>query len=486
MTAQDGSLGHRASKGASSSMLAQGIRIAIQLGSVVVLSRLLAPGDFGLTAMVLAIIGVAEVFRDFGLTQAAAQAPHLTEQQKTNLFWINALIGLTLTLLTFFLSWAVALFYGDSRLVALTQALSVIFLINGLATQMRAQLTRDLRFGQLAIAETVGPAAGLIAAAIAAFLGASYWSIAIQQISGALVTAIMLCFVLRWVPGRYRRGHGMRQFMHFGGFLVLAQVVNYVGKNIDSVLIGIRLGPTDLGFYNRAFQILVVPLNQINAPASRVALPVLARIREEGERFNKYLLTAQSILLQPVVAGFALAAALATPLVNLILGPGWSETVSIFQILAVAGVAQTASYASYWTFLAHGKTKSQLYWSLCSRPFLILSVVVGATFGLEGVAWGYVIGNLLTWPAGIIWVSRVTGVPGWKMFFNGARAIATYGVSAVSAYICYRLLANPVVGTLVGMLAFVASVSIIALFWKQQRSDLATLKNVIPARFRRR
>lgn len=480
MARPNDTLGASASRGARASMIAQGTRIVIQLGSVMVLSRLLAPGDFGLTAMVLAIIGVAEVFRDFGLTQAVAQAESLTGQQKSNLFWINTWIGLGLTCLAFIASWPIASFYGDDRLIALTQVLSCVFVINGIATQMRAQLTRELRFGQLAIAETVGPAVGLVIAAISAIIGLGYWAIAAQQIVGAFVTGLILALVLKWVPSRYRRGHSMGEFMQFGGFLVLAQLVNYIGKNVDSVLIGVRLGPGELGFYNRAFQILMVPLNQINAPASRVALPVLAKVRREHERFTRYLLTAQSILLQPVVAAFSLASALAAPLVLIFLGPGWSDTVGVFQILAVAGIAQTAGYASYWVFLAHGKTRSQLYWALCSRPFLIACVVSGSFYGLHGVAWGYAIGNLLTWPMGIIWVSRVTGVPGWRLFSNGARAIFVYGVGGVVAFVLYEFSGESVWSILFAVLGFSIVVATTALVWGTFRKDLVTLKRMIP------
>ena len=102
------SLGRSASRGAAVTIGGQAIRIAVQLGSIVVLARLLAPADYGLLAMVTAIIGIGEIFRDFGLSSAAIQAKEITPGQKSNLFWMNAGIGLTLTLLVIAASWPIA------------------------------------------------------------------------------------------------------------------------------------------------------------------------------------------------------------------------------------------------------------------------------------------------------------------------------------------------------------------------------------------
>ena len=117
------------------------------------MARLLSPADFGLFAMVMSIAGIAEVFRDFGLSQAAVQAPVLTAQQRSNLFWINSAIGATLAVAVFLSSWGIAALYGQEELAPLAQLASVAFLLNGLATQFRASLNRALRFRALAITD---------------------------------------------------------------------------------------------------------------------------------------------------------------------------------------------------------------------------------------------------------------------------------------------------------------------------------------------
>jgi O-antigen/teichoic acid export membrane protein len=167
-----GSLGRSATRGAAVTIGGQAVRIVIQLGSIVILARLLAPADYGLIAMVTAIIGIGEIFRDFGLSSAAIQAKEISRGQKSNLFWINSAIGLVLTLLVIAASWPVAALYGDPRLQLLTVALSSTFLLNGVATQFRADLARHLRFVKLTAVDIAGQVIGLALGVILALSGA--------------------------------------------------------------------------------------------------------------------------------------------------------------------------------------------------------------------------------------------------------------------------------------------------------------------------
>ncbi len=100
-TAREGAA--RTVKASAITLIGQWIRFVIQTGSLIVLARLLSPRDYGLVAMVTAIVGIAQVLGDFGLSLAAVQARVLSRGQKSNLFWLNSLLGLTLTVIVFLL-----------------------------------------------------------------------------------------------------------------------------------------------------------------------------------------------------------------------------------------------------------------------------------------------------------------------------------------------------------------------------------------------
>lgn len=150
MTSENEGLGRFAARGALSTVAGQVIRLAVQLVGVVILARLLGPTDYGLIAMVVAIVGVGEVLRDFGLSSAVMRAESLSVTQRNNLFWINTLIGAVLTIAIILLSNPIADLYGQPELVGICIAISFTFLLNGMATQYRAGLARNLKFGYLA------------------------------------------------------------------------------------------------------------------------------------------------------------------------------------------------------------------------------------------------------------------------------------------------------------------------------------------------
>ena len=149
-------LAHSAARGAFFTLAAQVAKIVLQFLSVIVLARLLTPHDYGLLAIVLVVVGVGEIFRDFGLTTASIQAPVLTRGQRDNLFWINSAIGVVLTIVMFFLAWPIEAVTDEPEIVGMVHWLSLLFLLNGLATQHRANLARDLKFKAMAVIEVVG------------------------------------------------------------------------------------------------------------------------------------------------------------------------------------------------------------------------------------------------------------------------------------------------------------------------------------------
>lgn len=429
-----GSLGRSATRGAAVTIGGQAVRIVIQLGSIVILARLLAPADYGLIAMVTAIIGIGEIFRDFGLSSAAIQAKEISRGQKSNLFWINSAIGLVLTLLVIAASWPVAALYGDPRLQLLTVALSSTFLLNGVATQFRADLARHLRFVKLTAVDIAGQVIGLALGVILALSGAGYWALAASQVVQPLVGVIVLIAITGWLPGRYRRGEPMKAFLRYGGGVFATQALTYVSKNVDSVVIGARFGPVDLGLYNRAFQLMMLPLQQLNAPAQRVALPVLSRLQDERERFRTFILFGQSAMLTVMGLVLAVLGSQADSVIRILLGERWLASVPIFQILLVAGFFQATAYCSWWVFLAKNLVRQSVWYSLCTRPLMVVLILVGSNWGVTGVAVAYAASLALTWPIALLWIGRTSDAPVGEMFLNGLRSLVVFGSITVGAF----------------------------------------------------
>jgi len=436
-------LGRRAARGAVVTLGGQGARMVIQIVAVMILARLLDPEDYGLIAMVVVIVGIGEIFRDFGLSSAAIQAPELSRAQRDNLVWINTAIGLTLAALLFLAAGLVAAVYDRPELTEVSRALAGTFVLNGLATQYRADLVRRLRFGQLAIAETAAPALALGVAVLVATSGGGYWALVAQTLTQAGIILVVLVISARWLPRLPRRAP-MRGLLRFGGHLLGSQLIGYASNNVDTLLIGLRFGAGPLGFYNRAFHLLMAPLNQLRAPSTTVALPVLSRLQDDPVRYGAFLLRGQLTLGYSLVAGLGVVVAAAEPVTAIFLGAKWITVVPILRLLAVAGIFQTLAYVGYWVYLSRSLTADLMRYTLLTASIRVACIAVGSVWGVVGVAAGYALAPALAWPLSIWWLSRRTDIPARALVQGALRILGALVFSAgASAVLVGALVDQP-------------------------------------------
>jgi O-antigen/teichoic acid export membrane protein len=373
-------LGRTAARGAAVTMTGQVARILLQVVSVVVLAKLLTPHDYGLVAMVMAIAGLADIFRDFGLSTAAVQARDLTREQRDNLFWLNSGLGAVLCAIIAAGGGLFANFYGEPDVAEIARLLAFTFLLNGIGTQYRADLSRRLRFRSLAFADIVGQLAGFGAGLGLALAGAGYWALVAQQLVQAATTLIYLGGAARWLPRRWSRDAGMGPLLRFGRNMVGMQVVGYVNGNLDSVVIGRVFGAATLGVYNRAFQLLMAPLTQIRAPTTTVALPVLSRLDDEPDKYASFVARGQVALGYSIVPALAIVAAAAEPVVALFLGDRWESVTPLLRILAFAGAVNLLAYVGYWVFLSRNLTGQLLRFTLVTFVARVVFIFVGIRY----------------------------------------------------------------------------------------------------------
>ncbi len=424
--------------------------------------------------MVTALIGVAAVLGDFGLSMASIQSKSLTQGQRSNLFWLNAALGVALALLVFLLSTPISLFYGRPELVDVTRWLSLVFLLNALAAQFKAEVSRLLKFKWMAIVDVVAQAAALIAALAVALNGGAYWALVVQQLAVAGVTFIMAVIGSRWIPGRPRRRENMRSLLTFGLNTTGSQLINYASSNADSVVLGRFWGTEALGVYDRAYQIFRLPLQQIAAPMTRVAFPILSKI-DDGPTFDRYIQRAQLILTYVLGTFFFFAAAAATPLLQLALGPGWDGASTIFTILAIGGVFQALGYVYYWIFLSKAMTGLQLRYTAISRLLMVGLICAGGLLGPFGVAIGASGGLFLNWLILTIFAIPRTGVNTRALVASATRPLVM-NVLMFGLILASSFAVQPIRNALLEMIALAAIALLFATVWfavyKSARSDL--------------
>ncbi|MGC0365727.1 PST family polysaccharide transporter [Rhodococcus sp. 27YEA15] len=474
-------LGTAAARGSAVTLGGQWVKFVIQFASIAVLARILSPDDFGKMAMVMAVAGAATVVGDFGLSLASIQAKTITMQQRSNLFWINSAIGVILTAITFASAPLFDRFYGTDQLSDLVRAVSVVFLVNGLTVQLRADLTRNMKFVQLTLTEIFAHGTALAVAVAVAMLDHGVWALLAQQVTVPVLLLFSSALVLRWVPGRPTRKADMRSLLSFGTNTMVTQLVTYSSANVDSVALGKLHGSVELGVYDRAYQLFKIPVAQLATPMTRVALPVLSRITDP-DVYMAYLVRAQKVLCYVMLGAFSYAAVTAYPLLNLVLGDGWTQAAPIFRILAVGGAFQALSYIYYWIFLSTGRVDVHLRFSLIGRGLMVLVVCIGAVFGSIGTAIGSSVGFVGIWLVySLIAVPRI-GIDTRPVMASALRPMIFFGLTFVVGSVSlnwYGPYLSDIAAMLAAALLFLLLLAAAAGLSKPFRADIAVLAGTV-------
>ncbi|MFZ3215832.1 MAG: lipopolysaccharide biosynthesis protein [Candidatus Acidiferrales bacterium] len=376
----------RSVRGGLLTLTSQGTQFLIQSVSTVVLARLLTPADFGLVAMVSAITVVASGFADLGLSEATIQRREITHDQVSTLFWINVAVGLALTLITAASAPLFARFYRDGRLVNVTLLLSLTFLIGGFRVQPDALLKRQMRFSSLAFRDITASALAVFVSIFMAWRGAGYFALLALPLTMYSVQMAFSWLMVKWRPSLPRRDAEVGSMVKFGGNVAASYLTINLNRSIDNVLVGWYWGATPLGLYSRAYNLLMLPVRQLSAPAGSVAIPAFSRLQNEPERFAQYYLRAVNLIMWIATPIFGFLFVAANPVIVLTLGNQWREAAPVFQILVISALGQLLLESTLWLFVSRGQPKRLLKLMLVISPIIVVSFVIGLPFGIKGVA----------------------------------------------------------------------------------------------------
>ncbi len=401
-------LKQRSVRGGAVTILAQAGKFILQTGSTAVLARLLVPEDYGLIGMVTVFIGFAQLFKDLGLSKATIQKAEINHQQVSTLFWINLSISWLTALAVAAMSPLVAWFYNEPRLTWITLALASNFVFGGLTVQHQALLQRQMQFTSLAKIEITSMITGIAIAMVSAWFGLGYWALVLMRIAISVVNAVGVWIACGWRPGSPVRKSGIRSMLAFGGNITGFNLVNYFSRNLDNVLIGRYWGSQQLGLYAKAYQLVLLPINQINNPISSVALPALSSLQSEPKKYCQFYYKAMlliSSLGMPLIGFLFLAA---DKVILLMLGEQWLGTVTIFKFLLPAAFNATIGIGLGWAYQSLGHVARQFRYGVVASIINIVLFALGVRWGAIGVAAAYGLSRPIFLVAGFIYCFQGT------------------------------------------------------------------------------
>lgn len=418
--------------GGVAAVAAQGARFVVQSATMMVLARLLSPEDFGLQGMVVVVTGFLGLFRDAGLGRATIQRLEVTHQQTSTLFWINVAFGAILAILCAALAPFVVRFYHEPRLYWVVVVSGLAFLFNGLAAQHGALLQRGMRFVTQAKIDVLSLAGASGTGIVMALFGCRYWSLVGMAMANSILGAVGVLFAVPWLPGPPRRRCGIRSMLHFGGLASVNCVVVFLAWNADKILLGRVWGADSLGLYGRAFQLVTLPVQQLNTAVTGVAFPALSRIQHDSKRLARSFLRGFSLLISSTIPIAITCALFAEEIVRIVLGPKWMEATPIFRLLAPVALVFAVANPFSWLVMSTGRIGRALSISTATTPLVIGGIVLGLSHGPKGVALGYALAMTLLVIPIAAWSKHGTGIS-WPDLWGAAKPPFLAGLLAGAA-----------------------------------------------------
>jgi O-antigen/teichoic acid export membrane protein len=382
------SLKSRAVHGVKWSGMSTTVTTVLNLLQTAVLARLLAPADFGLMAMLMVVIGLAQIFTDMGIRNAIIQRRETTRDELSSLYWLNIFSGVAVFLLLMASSPLIVRLYNEPLLGGLVFWMALTFIISSVSNQYYILLQKDLKFKRLAGFEIVSMAIGATVAICSAFWGQGVFSFIWGHLATASSKTVMALFCWRsWAPRLHFSRRDLDGYISFGMYQMGQRGVDYLSWNLDKLLIGRLLGSEALGYYSVAYQLMVYPMRLINPVVTQVAFPVFSSIQEDDERLRNGYLAMTRVMAFVNIPVYLGLFAVAGPVIGLCLGEGWRPVIDVFRILALLGVSFSLGNSLGSILLAKGRADIGFWSNLLCLPVFAGAIVIGSFWGILGVAW---------------------------------------------------------------------------------------------------
>ena len=353
----------------------------IQMLRLVILARLLSPGDFGLMAMAMIVIDAAQAYIDLGISAAIIHRQDVTKEQLSSLYWLNIFAGWAVFAVVWLCMPLIVRMFHEPRVLPLLHVVALVFLIAPLGQQFEILLQRELEFNTLAKQDIIASGSAFIIAVLLASTGFGVWALMWSVLGNAIVKAFLLVRIgmKRFSPSLHFRRADLKGFLSFGLFQMGERAVNYLAERLDQILIGSLLGANALGYYNFAFNLTAQPIMRINPIITRVAFPVFSKLQDDTERLRRGYLRVLGFLTSinaPLLVGLSVVAPLAVPL---IFGQKWTGSVVLVQILSLVCLVRSTCNPIGSLQLAKGRADLGFHWNV----FLLVATLPAIYFGAK-------------------------------------------------------------------------------------------------------
>ena len=387
MSSPDDGLSRKMAGGAVWMLSARMLMRASGLINVMILARLLPPADFGVVGLTVAFIAAFEAMSDMSLTAAIVRHTDPKRAHYDTAFTFAILRGMFVGGLALLCAEPLAEFYGDERLRYVAWALAAQQFIFGFTNTGTANFQRDFTFGRdftyLAARKLGGSLVSIVAALT---IWPDYRALVAGLLAGSIVSVIA-SFVLH--PYRPRLSlAAFGEIFAFSKWMLATNLLDFVHKRCDALILGKTLGLTALGFHALALELANLVATEFAMPLRRATMPGFAKLQDSMSALRHQFSTAYGACMT-VAVPFALGVALvADPAIRLAFGADWTAAAAPLRVLTLYGLFAASVQFCWPLIVSMGQprlfTPLQIGTLAFGAPAIWFASLEG---GLVGAAW---------------------------------------------------------------------------------------------------
>jgi teichuronic acid exporter len=348
-----------------------------------VLARILTPVEFGLIGMITVFIALSNSIIDSGFSSALIRKGNATNTDYNTVFYFNFVFGLVLYSLLYLFAPYIGGFFNEPQLVEITRVLGLVLVINSFGIVQRTILVKAIDFKtQTKVSLIASISSGIVGVSMA-LLDYGVWSLVSQQLTRQLLNSVLLWVFNRWSPQVEFSYKSFKELFGFGSKLMLSGIIDTIYGNLFFIIIGKYYSANDLGQYTRADQFRAIFSVTISSVVQKVSYPVLCSIQDDDVRLKK---TYQRIIKSTMMLTFTCMlglVAVAKPLVLILIGVKWLESVYFLQIICFSGMLYPLHAINLNMLQVKGRSDLFLRLEIIKKVIGIIPILLGVFYGIE-------------------------------------------------------------------------------------------------------
>ena len=362
-----------------------------------VLARLLTPEEYGIMAMIAIFIAISNSIIDSGFSNALIRKTRIERVDYNTVFYFNLTVSILIYVLLHLAAPAISVFFKEPVLLAVIRVIGWVLIINALAIIPRTQFVRNVDFKtQTKVSLISSISSGVIGIGMA-LGGMGVWSLVGQQLSRQFLNTLFLWVYSKWHPVWEFSTESFKELFGFGSKLLLSGLLNTIYKNIYYIVIGRFYTSAQLGQYTRAEQFNMIFSSNLTSVVQRVSYPVLSSIQEEPERLREAYRKVIKITMLITFACMLGLAAVAKPLILILIGEKWLPAVYFLQIICFSGMLYPLHAINLNILQVKGRSDLFLKLEIIKKTIAVFPILIGIFYGIEYMLWGSVLTSFIAY-----------------------------------------------------------------------------------------